>query len=49
MVIYELALEYKMAVWDMYEIMGGYGSSELWKENGLMPKDLYILRNMGIA
>ncbi len=38
-VIYELADKYEMAVWDFYEIMGGYYSSQDWYENKLMPKD----------
>lgn len=39
-VIIELAKEYKMAVWDMYGIMGGLGSSKTWKNNELMRSDL---------
>lgn len=38
-VIYELADKYKMAVWDLYEVMGGFGSSQKWYLNKLMPKD----------
>lgn len=38
-VIYELSEKYKMAVWDLYEIMGGYYASQKWYENKLMPKD----------
>ncbi len=38
-VIYELAKQYRMAVWDFYEIMGGLNSSQKWYENKLMPKD----------
>lgn len=38
-VIYELAKKYHMAVWDLYEIMGGLGSSQKWYRNKLMPRD----------
>jgi len=38
--IYELAKEYDMAVWDLYGVMGGLGSSRTWKNNGLMRSDL---------
>lgn len=39
-VIVELAKKYKMAVWDMYGIMGELGSSKIWKNNKLMRGDL---------
>ncbi|MBP5675699.1 MAG: hypothetical protein J6W94_01650 [Bacteroidales bacterium] len=35
----ELAREYKAAFWDMYSIMGGYGSMAVWKEAGLSQGD----------
>ncbi len=38
-VIYQLAEEYQMAVWDFYGIMGELGSSIAWKKNGLMQGD----------
>lgn len=38
-VIKELAQEYQMAVWDFYDIMGGFGSSQIWYRNDLMHKD----------
>lgn len=38
-VIYELSEKYHMAVWDFYEVMGGYVSSQKWYNNKLMPKD----------
>jgi len=38
-VIYELSEQYQMAVWDLYEIMGGFNSSQKWYTNKLMPKD----------
>ncbi len=39
-VIIELAEEYDMAVWDLYGLMGGLGSSRTWKNNKLMKSDL---------
>ncbi|MBC9811370.1 hypothetical protein H9Y05_02670 [Crocinitomicaceae bacterium CZZ-1] len=39
-VIIELAKEYKMAVWDMYGVMGELGASKLWQRSGLMQPDL---------
>jgi lysophospholipase L1-like esterase len=38
--IVELAEEYDMAVWDMYGLMGGLGSSSTWRNNNLMKRDL---------
>ncbi|WP_378186964.1 GDSL-type esterase/lipase family protein [Aquimarina sp. W85] len=38
-IIYDLAKKYKMAVWDFYEIMGGFNSSKDWYANKLMPND----------
>jgi hypothetical protein len=38
-VIYELAKEYKMGVWDFYSIMGGLGASQKWYKDNLMHKD----------
>ncbi|KAB1067627.1 hypothetical protein F6U93_10095 [Tamlana haliotis] len=38
-IILEIAQEYQMAVWDMFEIMGGLGSSQQWYKHDLMPKD----------
>ncbi|WP_103071963.1 GDSL-type esterase/lipase family protein [Aquimarina sediminis] len=38
-VIYEVAKEQNMAVWDFYEIMGGFNSSQSWYTNKLMPRD----------
>lgn len=35
----ELAREYKGVFWDMYAVMGGYGSSDAWREAGLMQGD----------
>lgn len=38
-VIYQLASQYQMAVWDFYGIMGELGSSKIWKTEGLMQAD----------
>ena len=38
-VIEELAEKYGCAVWNLYEIMGGFNSSILWYKAGLMAKD----------
>jgi lysophospholipase L1-like esterase len=38
-VIKELAKKYNMAVWDLYDIMGGYGSSYQWYKQKLMQRD----------
>lgn len=38
-IMYQLADKYQMAVWDLYEIMGGLGSSQKWYANKLMPSD----------
>ncbi len=46
-VIEELAAEYDMAVWDMYGIMGGLGSSKRWKLNKLMRSDLIHFTHAG--
>lgn len=35
----DLAREYKAAFWDMYEVMGGYGSMAVWQEAGLAQSD----------
>ena len=39
-VIIELAEEYNMAVWDLYGLMGGLGSSKTWRNNELMRGDM---------
>ncbi|WP_062059890.1 GDSL-type esterase/lipase family protein [Aquimarina longa] len=38
-IIYEVAKEQQMAVWDFYEIMGGFNSSQSWYTHKLMPRD----------
>ncbi len=35
----ELSKEFDCMFWDMYEVMGGYGSSDAWLEAGLMVSD----------
>ncbi|MHA7058332.1 GDSL-type esterase/lipase family protein [Aquimarina sp. M1] len=46
-IIYELAKKYKMAVWDFYEIMGGFNSSRDWYEHKLMPSDRIHFTQLG--
>jgi lysophospholipase L1-like esterase len=38
-VIYQLAAQYQMAVWDFYGIMGELGASKTWQNEGLMQAD----------
>ena len=38
-VIFELAKKYDAAVWNLYEIMGGFNSSQVWYINKLMKRD----------
>ncbi|MBO4755151.1 MAG: hypothetical protein J5519_00150 [Bacteroidales bacterium] len=35
----DLAFEFDGVFWDMYEVMGGYGSSDAWRDAGLMQPD----------
>ena len=46
-IIYEVAKEQKMAVWDFYEIMGVFNSSQRWYNNKLMPRDRIHFTVMG--
>ncbi|WP_378177377.1 GDSL-type esterase/lipase family protein [Aquimarina sp. SS2-1] len=46
-IIYELAKKHKMAVWDFYEIMGGFNSSRDWYQNKLMPRDRIHFTQLG--
>lgn len=46
-IIEQLAIKYKMAVWDFYEIMGGLGSSNKWYKKKLMPRDRIHFNNLG--
>ncbi|MDB4648733.1 GDSL-type esterase/lipase family protein [Crocinitomicaceae bacterium] len=39
-VIIELAAKYNTGVWDFYGFMGGLGSSDTWRNSGLMRNDL---------
>jgi len=38
-IILQLASEYNIGVWNFYEIMGDYGSSQKWYKSDLMHKD----------
>lgn len=46
-VIRELAKEYQYGVWDFYEIMGGFGSSQTWMKSNLMHRDRIHFTNDG--
>lgn len=46
-VIFELAREYKMAVWDFYGIMGELGSSKTWYDQKLMQSDFVHFTSYG--
>ncbi len=48
-IIQELAVKYQMAVWDFYNIMGGYGSSQKWYERDLMPFDRVHFTKLGYS
>lgn len=48
-IILELVKKYDMAVWDFYEIMGGLGSSNLWYQNQLMPRDRIHFTRLGYS
>lgn len=45
--MFNLALRHGAAVWDMYSVMGGLGSIELWRRQGLAQKDLIHLTAAG--
>lgn len=38
-VMFDLAKKHNGAVWDVFSVMGGYTSSNLWRDAGLMAKD----------
>jgi len=46
-IIYRLAQKHNMAVWDFYEIMGGFNSSMKWYKNKLMPSDRIHFKVLG--
>ncbi len=46
-VIIELAEKYKLAVWDVYSIMGEIGSAKTWQNAGLMQADLVHFTPLG--
>jgi lysophospholipase L1-like esterase len=37
--MHELAISEGVAVWDLFEIMGGLGSAKIWEEHGLAQRD----------
>lgn len=43
----ELAAEYGGAVWDVFDLMGGLGSSTAWRNAGLMTSDLIHFTRTG--
>lgn len=46
-VFLDLAREYKGAVWNLYRVMGGMGSSSQWYKAGLMQKDYVHFTSRG--
>ena len=48
-IISELSEKYQMAVWDLFEVMGGLGSSNKWYQNKLMPKDRIHFTRLGYS
>lgn len=46
-VFIELALDNNGSVWDLYKVMGGYGSSSKWVRSGLMQSDHVHFTNTG--
>jgi lysophospholipase L1-like esterase len=45
--MFNLAREHGGAVWDLFEVMGGFGSIATWKRNGLASRDLIHLSRKG--
>jgi lysophospholipase L1-like esterase len=45
--IREIGIEQKVAVWDFYEVMGGFKSMDNWYSNGLSSKDKLHLSRKG--
>jgi lysophospholipase L1-like esterase len=45
--MHNLAHQHQGAVWDLFTIMGGYGSIATWKNNGLATRDLIHLTRKG--
>lgn len=48
-IIFEIALENGLAVWDFYSVMGGFGSSLLWYKQGLMAEDKIHFNKAGYS
>lgn len=44
---YDLAEEYDAGVWDLFDIMGGYGSVDAWEDEGLVRRDRIHFTRMG--
>ena len=42
-----IAAECGGGVWDLYEVMGGLGSSEEWRKTGLMQRDRVHFTRLG--
>lgn len=48
-VIMTLSEKYNMAVWDLYDVMGGLGASNKWYQNKLMPRDRIHFTPLGYS
>ena len=48
-IIIELTKKYRMAVWDLYSVMGGLGSSNDWYNAKLMPRDRIHFTQLGYS
>ncbi|CDF80127.1 GDSL-like lipase/acylhydrolase family protein [Formosa agariphila KMM 3901] len=48
-IILELTQKYNMAVWDLFSIMGGLGSSNNWYKAKLMPRDRIHFTQLGYS
>lgn len=48
-IILELTEKYNMAAWNLFEIMGGLGSSNKWYRNKLMPRDRIHFTHAGYS
>ena len=45
--MYELSKKYNAAVWDFYEVMGGFNSIAIWEKYGLVKRDKIHLTTRG--
>ncbi|MHA7941482.1 GDSL-type esterase/lipase family protein [Formosa sp. 3Alg 14/1] len=48
-IIVELTKKYNMAVWDLFSVMGGLGSSNNWYKAKLMPRDRIHFTKLGYS